>query len=490
MSEAKIDGLTCTASPCTFDLSAKTGTIVAGDGNSIFMWGYGNGNSPMQYTGPTLIVPQNAVVTVNLTNRLSVPTSIVFPGQSGVTAVGGIPGSLTSEAAPSGGAVTYTFTASRPGTFMYHSGTKPDIQVEMGLIGALIVRPVDALGAVIPNQAYASPDSAYNYEYLFLLTDMDIRIHDLLAVGKLDQVDTAAFFPVYWFINGRTLPDTLAATNAVYLPNQPYNALPRIRPGDRALYRIIGGGRDGHPHHAHGNHHFIIARDAMPLESVPGSGVIDMAQPVFTTAIQPGETADAIMEWTGANMGWDIYGHAADVDNIPVNTFPGPGDTDWNGNGIIDAGDTDNPPLGFSTGEPPGVEDVDLNGNGLFDLADIDVTPANTFPGIEDIDWNGNGIVDPCPAAVPGEDALSHCIPFPVDLPAQQALTFGQFYSGSPFLGASGNLPPGQGGFNANGGYFFMYHSHSEKELTNNDIFPGGLATFTIVEPPTVTDIE
>jgi hypothetical protein len=29
-----------------------------------------------------------------------------------------------------------------------------------------------------------------------------------------------------------------------------------------------------------------------------------------------------------------------------------------------------------------------------------------------------------------------------------------------------------------------MQHSHSEKELTNFDIFPGGMATFLIVEPP------
>ena len=40
------------------------------------------------------------------------------------------------------------------------------------------------------------------------------------------------------------------------------------------------------------------------------------------------------------------------------------------------------------------------------------------------------------------------------------------------------------GGFNANAGFFFMQHSHSEKELTNFDIFPGGMATFLIVEPP------
>jgi hypothetical protein len=63
-------------------------------------------------------------------------------------------------------------------------------------------------------------------------------------------------------------------------------------------------------------------------------------------------------------------------------------------------------------------------------------------------------------------------------------LFFGQFYSGSPFLGASGALPPGEGGFNPNAGFFFMWHSHNEKELTNNDLFPGGMMTMFVVEPP------
>jgi hypothetical protein len=29
-----------------------------------------------------------------------------------------------------------------------------------------------------------------------------------------------------------------------------------------------------------------------------------------------------------------------------------------------------------------------------------------------------------------------------------------------------------------------MFHSHNEKELTNNDIYPGGMMTFIIIEAP------
>jgi hypothetical protein len=34
-----------------------------------------------------------------------------------------------------------------------------------------------------------------------------------------------------------------------------------------------------------------------------------------------------------------------------------------------------------------------------------------------------------------------------------------------------------------------MQHSHNEKELTNNNIFPGGMATFLVIVPPS-TPIE
>ncbi len=39
--------------------------------------------------------------------------------------------------------MTYTFTATSPGTHSYYSGTQADLQVEMGMYGALIVLPTN-----------------------------------------------------------------------------------------------------------------------------------------------------------------------------------------------------------------------------------------------------------------------------------------------------------------------------------------------------------
>ena len=69
----------------------------------------------------------------------------------------------------------------------------------------------------------------------------------------------------------------------------------------------------------------------------------------------------------------------------------------------------------------------------------------------------------------------------PVTLPEQQAMTFGGMWTGSPFLGSSETLPPLEGGLNESG-FSFMWHSHTEKELTNDDISPGGMMTMFIVE--------
>ncbi|MFO7608730.1 MAG: multicopper oxidase family protein, partial [Candidatus Krumholzibacteriia bacterium] len=296
--------------------------------------------------------------------------------------------------------VSYTFNASEPGTYLYHSGTNPELQIEMGLTGAIVVRPVGFdPGADASRLAYNHPSTWYHHEYLFFLTEMDHRVHEQVEFGQMAQIDNTTWFPYYWFINGRNAPDTMSAAFSQDLPHQPYNCVPRAHPGERVLIRVVGAGRDMHPFHHHGNHSTLIARDGRLVAQDPGSGP-DLATKYFTIPTWPGSTYDTIWDpWTGYGLGWDV------MPNQPVQ------------------------------------------------------------------DW---------------EDPRYTDIPLPVELPADLDLTFGAFYSGSPYLGSMGSLPPGNPGFNANGGYAFMWHSHNEKELTSNDIYPGGMFTMMIVEPPGV----
>jgi manganese oxidase len=422
--QARIQGISGTS----FAFTAGAGEVSTPDGGSIHFWGYNapgaNNFGVPQYPGPTLILNQGDLVEITLTSNLPYGrcTSMVFPGHA-VTASGGNldPGLLTRETCPGGAAVTYTFTASEPGTYMYYSGTNPELQIEMGLVGAIIVRPT--MGE---NHAYNHTGTYFDHETMFLLTSMDPHIHQLAEQNRFEEINMTARWPVYWFINGRAAPDDLAGPDVGYLPHQPYNSTPRMTPGQKLLVRIIGADQDQHPLHLHGNHYSEIARYGRLLTMADGTTLAPRKR--VTTLSVPGQTVDAIFEWTGAKLGWDIYGTPAD--GMPSHTCNG-----------IDLDDC------LDDGDPS-----DCGSDGFDPLS-----------------------YEYCP---------DHGKPFPVTLPATQNLAFGGWWSGSPFMGGGEPLPPGEGGLNQYGGFFFMWHSHAEKELTNFDIFPGGMLSMMVVEPP------
>jgi hypothetical protein len=429
-----IDGLT----GATFSFTAKDGHIRTSDGDSVYMWGYAPTDTGiMQYPGPTLIVDQNTTVSITLTNQLKVPVSMVFPGQVvTVTATTGLPapGLLTTEVPPDNGvsSVTYTFTPSQPGTYTYFSGTNQNIQVEMGLAGAIIVRPT-GFSATNPAtwQAYADPSTFFDREFLMLLSEIDVELHRLVERGEFYKVDTTTRHPVTFFENGRTFPDTMADpsssatvpfnfTAPYNLPNQPYNSNPMFHPAEKVLIRFVGATSSLHPLHTHGQNHLIIARDGIVLNSALNNlGPADLGLSDFTTTVVPGETADAIFgPWTGAKLGWDVYG------------------------------DPTNPATAHTCTNPSGFDPVSH-------------------------EW--------CP---------DHGKPIPVLLPFEADMAFGPMYGGTPFLGLTGSLPPVDPatGFvhtylNPQAGLSFMWHSHAEREITTNNIFIGGMATMSLILP-------
>src|SRR5438270_6793197 len=342
-----------------FALSASAAFISQPDGSLVYSWGYacsGGGTAApfgpatgsacggtMQIPGPTLIVTQGATVTVTLTNNLPAAagnTSILFPGFN-VTTSGGVAGILTQEAAH-GGTVTYSFTASTAGTHAYYSGTQGDLQVEMGLYGAIIVVPSaipancnSRLAASnltaeatwgetdfrLAHAAYNHPKACYDREYLFQFSEMDPRIHRQAeeqvaarstcvagAVGCNLEVATEPYHPAYYLINGRSMPDDMDPNYAAEYPHQPYNGNPHMHPGEQFLLRIIGQGHWQHPFHEHGNHVRILARDGNLIVSATDAAKLG-GRMEFNTDTTPGQAEDGIFYWSGKGLGWDIYGH-------------------------------------------------------------------------------------------------------------------------------------------------------------------------------------
>ncbi len=485
----------------TFNLTAMDGWITMGDGTQAYMWGYADtsatrqvdlpggvvggfgptaqASNPLpagaQMPGPTLIVNQGDSVVVILTNAIptrtgntAVNTSIVFPGQV-VTATGGTAGLLTQEAPPDGvTAVTYQFTASKPGTYTYYSGTMSWLQQEMGLWGVLIVRPTSLpasltapTSATAPNNGFAYPvyNAYYDHEYLITTSEIDPTVHALVESGQMSLVDNTTYHPTAWFLNGRNYPDTVSPDYAGWLPAQPYGCLPQGHPLESILMRMAGGGRALHPFHTHGQNHIVIARDGMLLQSTPGavgaagpsSGkpIADMPISDYTSTTVAGETTDAVWgPWTGYKLGWDVFGPAPGVDpNIPGHNCD------------------------YITSGP---------------LASL-----IAFLGLDEAQWTNGGTTgfdqttgEWCgdhTNVVAGVDQKQ----IPVALPAPSSISFGIEYGGTPYVGIPGEVPPipdpHTGDFNHTqdplGGLTFMWHSHTERELTTNNIFIGGIAT-------------
>jgi FtsP/CotA-like multicopper oxidase with cupredoxin domain len=302
-------GILCSTSGspnASFSLTASADYIQMPDGNTIYTWSYGPSGGAFQFPGPVLCVNQGDTVTVVLNNTLPEATSIMFLGIDDVQANGapaqpefngpsGALSSLTGTAAASGGSVTYSFTAALPGTYLYESGTDVGKQVQMGLYGALVVRP-----AGHPDWAYNDNGQAFGQflpstEFVMLLSEMDPNLHSAVELGQ--PYDVTTLHPRYWLINGRSFPDTIAPNNAPWLPNQPYSALMHITVTDSnvnpnqppALIRYLNAGSRNHPFHPHGQNGRVIARDATPLFDSAGN---DLSYETFAFTIGSGQTWD------------------------------------------------------------------------------------------------------------------------------------------------------------------------------------------------------
>jgi FtsP/CotA-like multicopper oxidase with cupredoxin domain len=479
----------------TFNLTAGASYLTQPDGRNIYSWGYGCLGAPtgfapvmpgnrcdptMQVPGPTLIVTEGQTVTVTLTNNLPIGagnTSILFPSFN-ASSSGGVPGLLTAEAAP-GSSVTYTFTASTPGTRAYYSGTQGDLQVEMGLFGAVVVvpsHPVACAGSAtnlqaeshwgesdwrLATSAYDHPSTCYDREYLFQFSEIDPKIHYQVetqvatiknCVGSATMtcptqlnIQTEPYSPQYFMINGRSMPDDMDPNYAAEYPHQPYNGNPHMHPGELVLLRIVGQGRWQHPFHEHANHVRILARDGNLILSQNDTAPHSLAGPLlFTTTTTPGLAMDGIFYFTGRGLNWDMYGHnAASTDTLAKL----PCNPDANG---------------YNTGDPTAIN--------YYEWCADHLKPLEKAP-FGDVGSEG-----------------------PMILPDANYLTNGTWFGGSAYLGPdattraagpNGTTPPSGTIGNSPGGeagWAYMWHSHNEREITTNNIFPGGMMMMMLVD--------
>ena len=435
----------------TFSILATAGWTTEPDGNSIYDWSF-TATGAFQLPGPVLCANTGEHLVVELTNDLPVATSIEFPGQvdvrysyadpeeSGpvgpVSDSAGDLQSLVQDAAP-GSSVTYSFDATNEGTYLYQSATDPQLQVQMGLFGALVVYPsgvtitaadllaipvdsggtngsrgLSAANAAIAAEgavcAYRSPvdpskcDPLAIYESdrenILILSEVDPGLHAFIEKAQQDGDIGAMRFAEYpkgyaahyFMLNGRSMPDTIAPNGASWLPTQPYGSLAIIEPWDArfnpldAFIRYVGVGVQGYDFHPHSNHEHVIAEDGVLMVAAQEDGSVhNNTEEKFNIFVGAGSTVDATFRWTNDEGYADSQGH-----RVPVQ---------W---------------------------------------------PQN--PNMQE----------------------------------------GDFWSGSPYLGGSGRLNPGILSKTQCGEYYHVAHSHDLTQVTNYGTAFGGMLTLIKVEPP------
>lgn len=299
-------GTACVAGTGTrvCDLWARTG-VNAGPGalTGVSFWSYTSAAAdPVGTTGPTLVVQQGESVTLRLHNRLGTGriTSLAMPQVDSFTEDTTGVADLADK--------DYTFTATRPGTYLYEAGGTTDgaRQTALGMVGALVVVPT------------AAP-TTYTDEAVALLTDVDPGLHANPAT-----YDMRNYNPRVHLVNGATFPSTT---------NLPVTA------GSNALLRVVNGGVVQHAIGILGTNQRVVAVSSRTLshpygvaaENVAAGDTLDLlvSVPAATTAGLKYAVYDAstrLDSSTGAATGIVPFGGALTFldTGSAVATSPGP----------------------------------------------------------------------------------------------------------------------------------------------------------------------
>jgi len=261
-----------------FDMTMPNGVVVP-------MWGFAEdadadlttvGAETPTVPGPTIkLTGADTVLNVHVRNELPDPVSIVIPGlPTALSPVKFIDAqgrararAFTTETAPGGDIGIYTFSNLKDGTYLYHSGSHPAVQVQMGLYGAVS-------SMTSPGVAYAG--ITFDAELSLLYSEIDSALHGEIASGAYGTppaaTSTIDYAPDYFLVNGK-----------------PYEVgdSPLVAGGANqdVLVRFLNAGLREHVPMLIGGHMSLIAEDGNALP---------YAKTQYTVALPPGKTMDVL----------------------------------------------------------------------------------------------------------------------------------------------------------------------------------------------------
>jgi FtsP/CotA-like multicopper oxidase with cupredoxin domain len=269
-----------------FNFYVRSTELVMPDKTKIWAFGFtDNPNSPASVPGPSIIINEGDTVNLTLHNDKD-PTMTQYntTGDGHTIHLHGLdlPSAMDGDpmTAPGGHAVmqgqsyTYRFVAKNPGTYYYHCHSSATEHIQMGMYGALIIRPSGQSNVAYPGTP------AFDKEYTFVLSDMDSAAHQQdynnLHQGGED-VNWTKYQANYFLINGKAWPDTMMDPQD--------NIVATV--GQTVLVRLINTGYEVHSMHSHGFHFQVIGSDGRKL-----------SEPYFkdTIDVSPGERYDLIFK--------------------------------------------------------------------------------------------------------------------------------------------------------------------------------------------------
>jgi FtsP/CotA-like multicopper oxidase with cupredoxin domain len=273
------------AATVSYNLTIGPTTVTMPDGTAVLMWGIGLDADPITVPGPTLEAVEGDDLVLNLTNNLPEPVTIVIPGQTIEDPTPVMDGGRARSFTPENASVT--FPNLKAGTYLYECGTHPSKNVQMGIYGVLIVRPLT------PGQAYDDDISAYDTEHVVILSDIDPALHDAVEAGTYGTAaypSTVDMRPKYFLLNGNAFPatDDLVANN-----------------GDTVLIRFVNAGMQT----------YVPTLNYLPMMCIALDGnLLPFPQRVNSLILPAGQTKDVIVT-PGDNTASALYDSRGSLSN-------------------------------------------------------------------------------------------------------------------------------------------------------------------------------
>lgn len=239
-------------------VTAGSWTINNGGGTALPVWTYTDVAGAVKVPGPFLTANEGDTVQITVTNNHTVNHNFIIKGVT-----------TDATAIAPGGSRTYSFTASKAGTYLYYDTLNNNINREMGMYGMLWVGPSDGSQRVWTN------GPTFSFQRLWVVSDMDKpRWNDVAASGG--TVNTAVYKPNYFMNNGKGGLDA-KKDPAITIDGGL---------GQTALIRIVNAGQLAQSLHFHANHVQVVRMDN--VQQAAPYKQLDVIN------VPPGTTADVL----------------------------------------------------------------------------------------------------------------------------------------------------------------------------------------------------